>query len=150
MIGQQLPSVRVLETESSIEAQGKVISVENIQPDSMDSRIPEVIYNSPEQERTEANPPEFGRNPEVLQIAFLFRHGRLSRNAEESDLLMVDDHNVPLTAGKFLAPFLLIECYFVLVIRQECGGIILQRGEPDGLQPRPFVLGQYLHPQTTR
>jgi hypothetical protein len=47
MIWQQLPPIRVLETKSSIEAQGKVIAVEDIQPDSMDSRILEVIYNHP-------------------------------------------------------------------------------------------------------
>jgi hypothetical protein len=64
--------------------------------------------------------------------------------------LIVADHNVPLTAGEFLAPLLLVEGCFVLVIRQECGGIIVQRSEPDGLQPRPFVLGQYVHPQATR
>src|ERR1700683_2387746 len=116
----------------------------------MDSRIPEVIYNRPEQERTEPSLPEFWRHPEVLQIAFLFRRGSLSRNAEESDILIVGDHNVPLTAGEFLAPFLLVEGCFVRVIRQECGAIIVQRGEPDGPQPGPFVLGQYFHPQATR
>jgi len=64
--------------------------------------------------------------------------------------LIVGDHDVPLAAEEFLTPLLLVEGCFVLVIRQECGGIVVQRGEPDGLQPRPFVLDQHLHPQATR
>ena len=90
------------------------------------------------------------RDPQVLQIAFLQRHGLLPGNTKEPGILAVSKQNVPGAAREFLAPSLFAVEHLALVTRQKRAGIILEGGEPDMPQPRPIVLGECLHPEAGR